>query len=162
MDESTGFPVNVVDALVASMKKYMVEHTVVERPVRFIDPARSIGVYVADWSPLEDSQQIGQYEPTLGRYLYRIQNMVKATDEVTGKTYFGADSKMIRAVLYRDPDLHVRLAGLVEEVLGSRESAKRWGVSRTRFLNTELKSQFTYIAQTDFWLESEVVQLGAI
>lgn len=157
-----GFPVNVVDEIKVSMEQYMPDHAVIPRQVRFMDPARSIGIYVVDWTPDEQSHQIGQQEPALNRYLYRVQNMVKAADEIEGKALFSLDSKLVRVVLYRDLDLHVRLAALDEELMGSREVAKRWGVARQRFLNTELKSQFVYIAQTDFWLESESIQLGAM
>lgn len=156
-----GFPMNVVDELVDAMEKRMGgDFVVVPRPLRFMDSARSIGVFVADWTPTAGSQQIGQQEPALNRYQYRVQNMVKAGDEVTGKAWFSLDSKSVRAVLYRDGDLRVRLAGLTEELLGTRETAKQWGVARQRFLNTELQGQFVFVAQTDFWLESEAIYLG--
>lgn len=155
----SGFPMNVVDELKTSFETLMIDHTVISRPLRFADPARSIGVFVADWTPTQTSQQIGQKEPSLARYQYRVQNMVKTADEVTGKAWFSLDSKSVRAVLYRDPTLEIRLPALIEEVLGTREIVKQWGVGRQRFLSNELRSQFLYLAQTDFWLETEAIQL---
>lgn len=150
---------NIVDELITSMGTYLPDHTVIGRPVRFSDPARTVGVYPVDFTPVEDSKQIGQVEPALHRYLIRIQNMVKVADEVYGKQLFSLDSKSIRVVLYRDTTLHVRLRGLAEELLGTREVVKRWGIGRQRFLNTDLQSQFTFVAQTDFWVESESIEL---
>lgn len=154
-----GFPMNVVGELKIALTTHMTDHTVIERPLRYADPARSIGVFVVDAAPLSDTQQIGQREPTLTRYQYRIQNLVKHSDEVMGKAWFSLDAKSIKAVLYRDSQLTLRLAALVEEVLGTKETAKQWGVSRQRFLSNELRSQFVYLAQTDFWLESELIEL---
>lgn len=159
MSDPVGFPMSPVTELKNSFERTMSSHEVIERPLRFSDPARSIGIYVADATPLDNSQQIGQHEPALLRYQYRVQNMVKHTNEIQGKALFAFDAKTIRVVLYRDTTLALRLSELIEEVLGTRERAKQWGVSRQRFLSNELRSQFVYLAQTDFWLETESVKL---
>lgn len=155
----TGFPSNVVETVKPQLLKFMPDHVVVARPVRFMDPERTIGIYVVDWTPLDSSHEIGREEPTLARYLYRVQNMVKAADEEYGKEIFAFDSKSVRVVLYRDTTLAVSLATLTDEALGTREVLKRWGVGKQRFLNTELQSQFTFVAQTDFWVETESIKL---
>jgi len=155
----TAFPNNIIDLLEDRVKFYLPNHSVLKRALRLQDPKRCVGLLVADWTPDERSHQIGQQEPAVSRYLIRIQNMVKASDEVTGKDLFAGDAKTIRVLLYRDSTLHVGLAALTEELLGTREVAKRWGIGRQRFLNTELQSQWTYVAQTEFWLETESIQL---
>ena len=163
MAESTapnpGFPMNVVDELNVAMDQHMPDHTITSRPLRYSDPARSIGLYVVDAVELTNSQQIGQREPALTRYQFRIQNLVKHSDEILGKAWFALDAKAIKAVLYRDDALALRLVALNEELLGTRETVKQWGVGRQRFLSNELRSQFIYLAQTDFWLETESIEL---
>lgn len=154
-----GFPMNVLDELAVAFGTHMPNHTVIQRPLRYSDPNQSIGLYAVDTNPLQEAMVIGQQEPILNRYNYRIQNLVKHSAEITGKSWFTLDAKTIRAVLYRDNALTLRLAALVEEVLGTREVAKQWGVSRQRFLSNELQSQFIYLAQTDFWLETESIEL---
>lgn len=154
-----GFPMNVVDEIVDRLPTLMPDHTVVGRALKMIDPAQSVGVYPVNWDAIESSQQIGQEEPALQRYLYRVQNMVRSGEEDFGRQMFSFDSKTIRVVLYRDPVLRVRLPLLTEELLDSRETVKRWGVGRQQFLNTELQSEFTFVAQTDFWVETESVEL---
>lgn len=154
-----GFPMNVLDELKVSFDTHMPEHNIILRPLRYTDPAKSVGIYISDWVPQEDSHQIGQEEPALATYAFRIQNLVKHTNEAEGKAWFAFDAKTIRAVLYRDNDLSLRLRNLVENILGTRETAKRWGVARQRFLSNELKGQFVYLAQTDFWLQTESIEL---
>jgi hypothetical protein len=155
----TGFPNNALGIIRDRLVNFMPDHSVIMRALRFTDPSRSLGLFAVDWTPDPTTKQIGQYEPAVSRYTLRVQNMVKASDETTGRSYFTIDAKTVRVVLYRDPVLHVGLAALTEELLGSNEAAKQWGVGRQRFLNTELNSEFTYVAQTDFWLETESIQL---
>ena len=154
-----GFPMNVVDVLHDRLAKLMPDHAVIDRPLRTSDPARSIGLYVADWNPEGNSQEIGQYEPTVSTYQFRVQNLVKHTDEIAGKALFALDAKSVRVVLYRDPNLRLLLSELVEELIGTRERATLWGVARQRFLSNEMRGTFVYLAQTDFWLKTESIEL---
>lgn len=156
---SPGFPMNVVAELKTAFEEHMPDHTVLERAIRPVDPNRVIGLFAVDVVPQQPTAQIGQREPAVNAYNYRIQNFVKHSDEILGKAWFSFDAKTIRAVLYRDHSLALRLAALTEEILGTREVAKRWGVSRQRFLSNEIQGQFVYLAQTDFWLESESIEL---
>jgi hypothetical protein len=155
-----GFPENVIDALKPSFDAHLTDHKFIPRPLRFTDPERSLGIYALQWNPeQEDSAQIGQMEPALARYQFRIQNLIKAADEVEGRGLYTASAKIVRAILYRDPALRVRLCELSEEVLGSVERVKRYGVRAQGYLNNELRSQFVYLATTDMWVETEVTQL---
>lgn len=151
---------NIVEAVHTTLEEYFPEHSVVNRPLRLEDPAKSIGILVVDAVPQDTSKQIGQREPALIRYQLRIHNMIKHTNEVEGKAMFSLDAKSIKAVLYRDPTLTLSLAALQETLLGTTEVAKQWGVSRQRFLSNELpRSQFVYLAVTEFWLEAESIEL---
>lgn len=154
-----GFPENVVVELEAAFAQHMSDFVVIPRPLRRMDPARSIGLFVFNWHPIADSHQIGQQEPALNRYDYRIQLLVKASDETQARSIFGSATKSVRAILYRDRDLAVRLLGLIEEILGSRETLKRYGVTRQSFANNDINGQFIYLTTTEFWVETEVVQL---
>ena len=155
----SGFPGNVIDMVKPRLQTLMPDHILVERPVRFLDPERTVGIYIVDWTPDDRSHEIGQLEATLATYLFRIQNMAKAADEVYGRSIFQFDSKTVRVLLYRDPTLAVGLPTLTEEALGVRESVKQWGVVKQRFLNTDLQGSFTFVAQTDFWVQTESTRL---
>lgn len=159
MDEVIGFPNNIINVLDEFLPRYMPDHDILTRPLRHTDPARSLGIFLVDWVPKLDSQEIGHREPTLSVYNIRIQNLVKHSNEVEGKALFSFDAKTLRAVLYRDNDLTLRLSELIEELIGTRESSKRWGVGRQRFLTNELSGQFVQLGQTEFWLETETTLL---
>lgn len=156
----TGFPSNVVDEIVVTFRQHLLNHEIIDRPLRLPDPARCVGVYAVDMAPdQQNAALIGQSEPVVNRYNFRIQNMVKATNEPEARALFTLDSKSIRVILYRDNQLLVRLKSLTEELLGTRERFQRFGVSRQRFLNNELKGHFVYLAQTDIWVETDLVRL---
>ena len=156
----TPFPDNILDELQVTMAEYMTEFAILRRPLRHTDPAQSLGIFAADWTPNQDTIQMGpQREPVVATYDLRIQLLIKATDEVTGRSMFGLSSKTLRAILYRDPDLVVRLTALTETILGTRETVKKFGVRRQRFLNNELQGRLMWLATTDLWLETESLKL---
>lgn len=132
---------------------------ILKRPLRHTDPALSLGVYAHNWVPNQDGALIGQNEPAMATYLYRIQLMIKHATETEARALFTSHGKMVRVILYRDTALGVRLAGLQEDLLGSRERFMRFGVRNQSFLNNELRGTFVYLATTDLWVETETVDL---
>jgi hypothetical protein len=156
----TGFPGNIVEEIETALQGGMPEHNVVSRPIRRVDPNYTIGIFATDWLPDEQSIQIGdQAEPVLNRYMLRIQNLVVSADAIAGREQFSSFSKSIRVILYRDPVLNVRLRSLTEVLILSKESVKRFGVTRQRFLNNELNGNWLFVAQTDLWVETEVTKI---
>jgi hypothetical protein len=132
---------------------------ILKRPLRHTDPALSLGIYAYNWVPNPESAQIGQNEPALATYLYRIQLMVKHATETEARALFTSHGKIVRAILYRDTALRVRLAALQEDLLGSRERFMRFGVRNQSFLNNELRGAFVYLATTDLWVETETADI---
>jgi len=157
----SGFPANVIDELLSTFTTYFPGHSVVDKPLRYLDSSKSVGIFIVDLTPdQQNSSFIGQIEPAINRYTYRIQNMIKATNESEGRALFSLDAKTIKAILYRDDDLLLRLSQLTEDLLGTRERFKRIGLSRQSFLNNELaKGNFIYLAMTDIWIETDVSKL---
>src|ERR1700752_2892664 len=149
------FPMAVIDVLHDRFKEMLTDREIVDRALRPTDPPRSVGMFPTDWFPDVDSHEIGGREPTLGRYTYRIQTLVKHTNEEEGRALYAKDAKIIRAILYRDAELVTRLTGLQEITLGGIERVKRWGVRNQRYLNNELQGQFIFLATTELWLETE-------
>jgi hypothetical protein len=151
-----GFPYNVVDVLVAQLDPYLSElDAIVRRPLRFTDPPRCMGIYPFDWAPQVESMEISAWEPTLGRYGVRIQNLVQHGDEDEGREMVTLDATIARTVLYRGTELGVALGGLSESVLGHGERFKRFGVRNQQFMNNELRGQFVFLATMDLWVETE-------
>lgn len=154
-----GFPENVLDEIEKSVQTYMSEYDVVHRPLRIQDPPRSLGLFAFDWSPLDDSKQIGQIEPALNKYEIRIQTLFKGVGEVEARGENVLASKSLRAILYRDPTLVIRLRALSEEFLDTRETFKRYGVRRQSFLNNQMSGSMINLIVTEVWFETEVTQL---
>jgi len=97
----------------------------------------------------------GVPEPTLAVYNLRIQNLVKAFQAADGLALFTLHAKMIRSILYRDPDLRLQLLSLSEVVLSSTERVMKYGVARQDFLQAQLPDAFTFLCNTDFTVETE-------
>lgn len=160
MSDTLGFPVDFVEALKDALERRIPDHKVLQRPLRPGDPSKHIGIFVVDTIIQQDkSAMIGQLEPTMNLHRIHIQNLISAADEATGRALFAVACKKIRVVLYRDADLDVSLHALTEDFLNTREVVKRFGVARQRFVNTDVKGVFAYVATTEFWIETEVVKL---
>lgn len=161
----TGFPSNVVEELKTTFIQHLAgvdddpKTEVITRPVRFTDPSLSLGIYALDWRPREDSAFIGQQEPSLNLYRFRIQSLVKHTSEEEARTLYTTHAKMVRVILYRDNALRVRLAELQETLLGSVERFQRFGIQSQGYLNNELRGNWVYLATTDLWVETETTQI---
>lgn len=151
------FPVNVVDVVVTALDTRLDDAVVViKRPLRLADPYRAVGVFPTVNDPLQESSEIGGWEPTLQRYSFRIQCLVRHSDEVLGRRLYAIDTKIIKAILYRDTNLKAQLAALQDESIGSRETFKKFIVGSQRYLNNDLNGQFTYLSVTEFHVETEV------
>lgn len=159
MSDTLGFPVDFIVELHTTYETHMSDHAVVDRPLRPGDPAKSIGIFAVDTLIQQQNAQIGQLEPPLNTHRINMHNMIVASDEVTGRALFAVACKKIRVILYRDTDLGVRLRALSEDILGSREVVKRFGISRQRYITNEVRGVFTYVAVTELWIETEVVKL---
>lgn len=130
-----------------------------ERPIRPTDPWRTISVFAADHTANEESVEIlGQSappEPTIHRYQYRIQNLIRHTKEDVGKRLSSIDGKVVWTVLYRDPELRLALAAVVDtDVFSVTERFKRLGVRQQRYLNNEVRGEWLWVTQTEFWIET--------
>ncbi len=166
------FPESILDEVEVSLLQYMPDTVyegistpveVLRRPLRYSDPDRSVGIHPVDWTPDEQgSSFIGQNEPGIARYIFRVMNLVKHTDEEEGRALYVLDAKMIRAILYRDTALRVRLGTLNETILGTIERFKRIGIRNQRFLNNELSGQFVFLATTELYVDTEITTLEEI
>lgn len=138
-----------------------VSYTIAMRPLRPNDPNRSIGIFAVDWQPRQETMEMGgpgsPEEPLLQRYNIRVQNLVKHSNEAEGRAMFADDAKTIRAILYRDMDLRVRLLAIQETDLGSLERVKKYGVRQQRYLNNDVRGTMLYLTATELWFETENV-----
>lgn len=132
---------------------------VVRRPIRPIDPSFTIGVTSQDWEPNGGPEMRGRTnpDPTISRYIYAIQAFVKHSDVDEGLRLHAYLAKKIRVMLYRDPDLRVRLAALTEDDLGVHERTQRWGVRRQNYMSNEVDGTWLHLSTTEFYLETETI-----
>lgn len=149
------FPGTFVNEIARSLQEFMPTHSVQTRPVRNTDPPRSVGVFSVSWRADVESFGIGQVEPTLNRYVVRVQNVAKGFDEGEVMAAFTNDAKTIRVILYRDLDLRVRLSGLQEAFMSSVERVHKMQVLGQDYLSTRLTAEFMHVATTDVLIETE-------
>lgn len=151
------FAIETFDPVTETMQP--LEPTFLDRPLRAEDPNRSISIYAYDWVPDEATQEMGSglafAGPTVTRYNYRIQSLTRYVVEEEQRADASVDAKVIRAILARDPGLRVALEALSDEVAGVREKYLRYGVSRQRFFNNELRGTFLGLCLTEFWVDTQ-------
>jgi hypothetical protein len=165
----SGFPENVIPEVELAIKTHLgswvlpnnteIEAIFFRRPLIPKDPNRSVGIFSVEWSPVENSYEMGRSvspgEPTLSRYAFRIQSYVKHTDREEAGRISTYDTKVIRTILYRDPALRVRLTALSEILFDVTERLQRYGVARQRFINNEISGTFIAFTSTELWVETE-------
>lgn len=158
--DSTAFPGNVIAKIQPRIQALDAELFVVPRPLQPTDPQQSVGIMPVQWGPREGSQEMGRLhpgEPTLQRYDYVIQCLIKHTDQVSGPAVISALSSMVRRMLYRDGPLALDLSSLTSSALGSTERTRRWGVTNQRFLSNEVSGNWVFVSTLEFWVETESV-----
>lgn len=158
--DDTIFPNNIVQLIFARTELLDPgPDLVVRRAVRATDANQTVGVFAQNWSPQPDSNEfLGQdraHQPTLGTYRVTVQALVRDTDEDRGLATHAAMSRTLRAMLYTDPPLRVALGQLSSTLLGTTESARRWGVTNQRFFTNEISGDWLYLSILEFWLETE-------
>lgn len=154
VNPGAGFPFLFTDAIQEVLRAWLPSHLIVARPLRMTDAARSVGIFPSMWSEIPNTKEMGNREAVENRYVLKIQTMVKSMDEVQGRALFANDSKLVRVILYRDPDLALRLGGLQEVLLGSREMVQKFGVTRQSFESSELAGSFNFLSVTDYAIDT--------
>lgn len=154
------FPATFVRAIRESLERYMPNNFIVERPLHMEDPSGVVGIYAEEWVADQDSYVMGgQLETVVSVYGLRIRNVVKATDEEAGRALFANDAKTIRVILYRDPDLRLRLGGLQESMMSTVERFKKFRVMRQEYASARMSGVFQYVATTEVAIETETTLL---
>ncbi len=156
------FPMSLVDPIMVSMRKHVPDNNVVGRRLGMSEGTDTIGVFPASWRPEKESMLMGRAfeeqlsaEPTLNYYAVRVQNLRIDADEEAGRTAFGVTSKKIRAILYRDPALHVSLQSLSEEMFGVVERMKRFEIVKQDFLDAMTNMGAYFMCTTEIVFETE-------
>lgn len=158
--DQSAFPGNVVSVIMPRMQAIDSDLYVVSRPLRPTDPIQSASILPVQWGPRIDSFEMGRNfpgEPTLQRYDYVIQCLVKDSDQESGPAVISTLSTLVRRMLYRDTGLAVDLSSLTSSALGATERTQRWGVANQRFLSNEISGNWVFVSTLDFWVETESV-----
>lgn len=158
------FPGNVLQVLDDEFKTIPDIELVEKRPLTKFDPSFSIGLIALGWRPgaheingrsNHAGQLLGRNEPVLSTYTFAIQAFAKHADAVEGLAIHSLLSKLVRTMLYRGPQVPLRLAALSETSLGVTERLQRWGVGQQRFASNEIESEWVYLSTTEMWVETE-------
>lgn len=115
-----------------------------------------IGLRAGEWTPIVSTHEIGSDEPTVNVYHYEAELLIKTPDEPMGRQLYTEGAKKLRAVLYRDSDLRLRLAELRDDFMGSTERFQKLNVVGQQFLKNDIRGDWFFIATTRFTIETEV------
>lgn len=156
------FPGNVLQVFEEEAVRYEDIELIEKRPLTVMDPSFSIGLVALTWVPgaherAGQDNLLGQIESTLSTYHYAVQALVRSADPVEGLASHGLFTKLVRAMLVRDPQVRLRLAALSETSFGITERLQRWGVGQQRFASNELDGDWLYLSTTEMWVETESV-----
>lgn len=158
----TYFPQSFVDPIIERLEYHLPDHNVVPRSLGMSEGSDSIGVFPATWRPMEETVEMGARhqgrlggEPTLNFYSVKVQNLRIDGDEEAGRAAFTITSKKIRAILYRDNELHVALRSLTDELLGVVERAKKMDVMKQDFLDSMAPMGTYFLCTTEIVFTTE-------
>lgn len=147
------FPGEVTEVLKEYVAKLGKVNQTFGRPLRPEDANCSAGVFCLDWRPLD--MQIGANFPILAAYDFEIQYLVKHVQQEQAIREHSHGSKNIRAMLYRDSELRVRLGQLTETTFGVVERFQKIDVTRQAFSGNEWNSNFLYLSSVNVTIETE-------
>lgn len=148
------FPDNIVQEFKSALAGLGGIDAVVGRRLRMSDSNACVGVFAEEWLPGE--MGIGQpMEPLDNRYTITIQLLIKHAQEEEALSQHSVLSKSIRVMVYRDPDLRVRLPQLSETYMQRRESVQKWDVRAQRFMSNEIEGTFLYLSSTEVIVTTE-------
>lgn len=156
------FPLQFVDEIAEAIATIMTPalgYTVFTEPLDPMSLDKHIAVFPMSWTPDGETNEIGQYEPTINHYQLKIQNLVVHGDIQTAYTQFTNDQRKIRAILYRDATLRVSLGNMQEVYLGSRESFKRMIVMRQTTLPGRQRGAMYFLCETDVQIDTDTTKL---
>lgn len=150
------FPNNIVEVLATGLMTGIPSiETILRRPLRVSDPTRSLACFSVDWAPTQ--LEIGGFGPTLARYDFAIQTLVKEADEEEARRNSAVLAKSVRKMLYSNGALSLQLRGLSETGDGDIERVQRVGITRQQFASNLLNKQMLFYSSTQLWVETETV-----
>ena len=153
MASATAFPQNIVELLAERLALVPGVRSVVTRDLDPGDGNGTVGVWASDWEPIDHEMPVP--EP-MGRYTFHIQTINKYAAVADGRAASSVLAKSIRVMLYRDPDLQVRLRQLSETSVGWRESGTRYGVSSQRYIDGQYLGEHLFLTISEAWLETRI------
>lgn len=160
----TAFPNNAIAVLRNELSKVDVEVPVYTRPIRVGDPIQAFAVVPANWSPDENSWEVGGLyntgAPTIGEYLIAVQCFNQDMDEERGLATASAMSQLARNAISRSMDIRVALSLLkhVNDQGVVIERFHRAYVRGQRFLTNEVDGSFLHLSSLEVMIETEIVQ----
>lgn len=165
--EAVHFPQNVINLLSDLIPTRLDSRlNVFRRALRTTDPNLSIGFVAAQWTPDEESYEIGGAPSYLGgagrggatilRYQVAIQAYVRVMDEQEGLAQHSAMASAIRAMLLTDPELGVAFGALRADAgVTGTEKFLRCKISSQRYASNELDGKWLYMSVTELIIETE-------
>jgi hypothetical protein len=151
------FPYNLVPVLATELQKIDADVVVNQRPLDPLDNVQAIGIYPTKVEDQEDSMEIGRrFGPTVERWVYGIQALVKDADAVRGAADQGELVSRIEDILYNSQPLRLALGTTTAlSTSGVIRRVTRKGVRSRNYLQGGLAGEFYFLATLEFWLETE-------
>jgi hypothetical protein len=156
-DATAVFPNNVAELIAQRIGDlYAPDILIVKRPLKIIDKTQSVGVFPSDWFPDETSWEFPAKQPTIQRYIIKVQSFCKDMSEERGIAVHSVMSKVMRSLLYGDQPLAIGLNTLSVAMDGTTERIQRRGINRQSFLSNEIpQGEFLYLSTIEYYIETE-------
>lgn len=129
--------------------------SVFRRELDGTDPNCSIGVVLRNHVAVDGPEIGGFGEPSISRFTFSIQSIVKAADRLVGETWSMQISKLIRIALYRNHEFRSALLSLKVGDEPPYDRALRCGVLSTEYASANIQGGLAFMSQTEFFLDAE-------
>lgn len=158
---NTVFPNNFIAIIAARIPAAIdSELQVVKRPIRNTDGGlngQAVAVFPLNRTDDRESIEIWSTQPTLNRYPFVIQSLVKHTNEEDGISIHSILSASLWNMFYRDNPLHTGLTALSVVTDNAIERVQRRGITLQRYLSNEIQGNFMFTSWIEAWIETEIV-----
>lgn len=155
--DNADWPNNVTLALKPSLATIPGVDATFTRRLRTTDPDCCVAIFAVHWNP-EEVEIGGSPDPSISRYYFAIQALVRHTDEALGLAAHAYLSKVIRQQIYRVGSTRSALTSLSYTTPdGMTEAFGRLSIDKQTFLSQDGPAgsgSFMWLSTLDWWVET--------
>lgn len=153
------FPNVIVDLLFDAAAVSLPVQSIVKRPIRVSDLDQTVSVYSSNWTPDNDSKEIGSRGATVEKFEVGMQALIKDMDRDRGSNRLGVLSEMVRTFVYSDANFNLGLGQLSTSFGGVNKRVQKLEVTKQNYyVATPKNRQFVYLSEMTLTAEVQIVR----